>query len=264
MNGGIGRKGDARSGWSWALAVLACLGLVVLLGFGSVFGDEISIGLQGGLSIPNIRGSASDKFSQGFTSREGPFFGIFTDIGLSRQFSLIVALNYTSQGGKKNGMQLITNVPAGLPTDMDLYADFDNETILDYIELPVLVRLIFGEKLRFFVNAGPYAGYLVRAKAETSGSSLIFLDQAGTMPIVPSAVSFDADTDVMDSLKRWNFGLFGGGGVLYPVGPGNLILEAHFQLGLSDIQKDVTTSGKSQTGAVVVSLGYEYSIVKGK
>ena len=264
MVGGIGRKVDAQSGWRWTFAVLACLGLIVLLGFGNVFGDEISIGLQGGLSIPNIRGSATDKFSQGFTSREGPFFGIFTDIGLSRHFSLVVELNYTSQGGKKNGMQLITNVPSGLPTDMDYYADFKNETILDYVELPVLGRLIFGEKIRFFINAGPYAGYLVRAKAETSGSSLIFLDQAGTMPIFPSAVSFDASTDVMDSLKKWNFGLLGGVGVIFAAGPGNLILEAHFQLGLSDIQKDVTTSGKSQTGAVVVSLGYEFSIAKGR
>jgi len=261
MVGGTGKRVGAQSGWSRTLAVLAGLGLIVLVGVGTVFGGEVRVGLQAGLSIPNIRGSATDKFSEGFTSREGPFFGIVTDIGLSRHFSLVVELNYTSQGGKKNGMQLITNVPPGLPTDMDLYADFKNETIMDYVELPVLGRLTFGKNIRFFISAGPYAGYLVRAKAVTSGSSLIFLDEAGLMPIVPSPVSFDASTDVMDSLKKWNFGLAGGGGVIFPVGPGDLILEAHFQLGLSDIQKDVTTSGKSQTGAVVVSLGYEFSMV---
>ncbi len=223
---------------------------------------QVQIGVHGGLSIPDIRGNADDKFSQGFTSREGPFFGIFADIGLSRHFSLVVELNYTSQGGQDNGMQLITTLPPGLPTGMDLYADFQNETILDYIELPVLGRLTFGDKIKFFISAGPYAGYLVRAKAVTSGSSLIFLDRAGSMPIVPSPVSFDASTDVMDSLERWNFGLAGGGGIVFPAGPGNLILEAHFELGLSTIQKDVATSGNSQTGAVVVSLGYEFSPFK--
>ncbi|MGD0782700.1 MAG: porin family protein, partial [Candidatus Aminicenantales bacterium] len=192
--------------------------------------------------------------------RPNPFFGIFAEFGLSRHFSLVVELNSTSQGGKNDGMQLITNGPPGLPPTMDLYADFQNETILDYIELPVLARLTFGEKVRFFINAGPYAGYLIRARAETSGSSLIFMDKAGTMPIVPSPVSFNASTDVMASLEKWNFGLAGGGGVIVPAGPGSLILEAHFELGLSNIQKDIATSGKNQTGAIIVSLGYEFTL----
>jgi hypothetical protein len=238
------------------LAVFLCL---LLAAGGKLAATQFQIGGYGVLSIPNLRGSATDKFSKGFTSREGPFFGIFKDIVLTRHFSLVVELNYTSQGGKRNGMQIITSVPAGLPTDVDLYANFNNETIMDYVELPVLGRLIFGDRVRFFVNAGPYEGYLVRAHTLTKGSSLIYLDEAGTMPVVASPVSFEADTGVMDSLKKWNFGLAGGGGIIYPAGLGNIILEAHFQLGLTTIQKDVATSGSSKTGAVVISLGYEFS-----
>ena len=52
----------------------------------------------------------------------------------------------------------------------------------------------------------------------------------------------------------------GGGGLMYPLGPGDLILEAHFQLGLTVIQKDIETSGKSRTGAVVISLGYSFPL----
>jgi len=248
------------------------LGLL-LAAAGTLTAAQVLIGAHGGLSIPDIRGSATDIFSKGFTSRQGPFFGIFTDIGLAPHFSLVVELNYTSQGGKRNGWQPITSLPAELAPlfpdpNQPPYANFKNETILDYVEIPVMGRLTFGNKIRFFVNAGPYAGYLVRAKAVTSGTSALYFDETHTIPVIippdtePLTIPLDADTDVKDSLKRWNFGLAGGAGVLFPAGPGNLILEAHFQLGLSTIQRDVATSGKSQTGAVVISLGYEFCPVK--
>ncbi len=118
-------------------------------------------------------------------------------------------------------------------------------------------------RVRFFAEAGPYAGYLVRARAVTSGSSALFLDEQGTMPIIvppatdPLVIDLGADTGVMDSLKRTNIGLTGGGGVTCPLGRGCLVLEARFQLGLATIQRDVATSGNTQTGAVVMSLGYK-------
>ena len=64
-----------------------------------------------------------------------------------------------------------------------------------------------------------------------------------------------ADTNIMDSLNRTNFGLAGGAGIAYPLGAIDLTLEARFQLGLTTIQKDVALSGKTQTGAVLISLG---------
>ncbi len=239
---------------------------VAMLVFQAAAAGQVRLGAHGGLSIPNIRGSEDDPFSQGFTSRQGPFFGVFAEFGLAPHWSLVAELNYTSQGGKRNGLQRIDPVPpelqALLPPDTPVFANFKNDTVLDYIELPVLGRFTFGNRMRFFLNVGPYVGYLVRARAITAGSSLIFLDAAGTIPITPEPVSLDADTDVMDSLKRWNAGLYGGGGFRYGVGPGEFILEAHFQLGLARIQKDVATSGDSQTGAVVVSLGYAFPLWK--
>jgi hypothetical protein len=240
------------------------LGLFLAAG-GVGYAGGVKLGAHGGLSIPNIRGSQDDPFTQGFTSRQGPFFGVFADIGLTPRFSLVAELNYTSQGGLRKGLQPITmDLPPGLPVPPGtlLYANFRNETILDYIEVPLMGRLAFGDRARFFVNAGPYLGVLVRARAVTKGTSALYLDEAGTQPIIvppdtqPLEVDLGANTDVKDSLKKTNFGLTGGGGLIYPLGPGDLILEAHFQLGLITIQKDVETSGKSQTGAVVISLGY--------
>jgi hypothetical protein len=252
-------------------ATLAAVLLFAIAGPG--YAGEVKFGLHGGLSIPDIRGSQSDIYSRNFTSRQGPFFGLFMETEIAPRWSLVAEVNYTSQGGLRKGLQPITmDLPAGLPVPPGtlLFADFRNETILDYIEVPVMARLTFGNRIHFFVNAGPYVGILVRAKAVTEGSSAIYLDESGTMPIIippdtnPMIVDFGATTDVKDSLRSTNIGLAMGGGVKYPVGRGELVLEAHFQLGLSTIQWDIETSGKSQTGAVVISLGYAFPLAKGQ
>jgi hypothetical protein len=247
-----------------AFAVL--LGLAGLLAAASPgSAGVIKLGAHGGLSIPNIRGSDTNIFSRGFTSREGPFFGLGADIALMPRMSLAAELNFTSQGGLRRGLQPITmDLPPELPLPPDtflFFADFRNETILDYIEVSLLDRLTLGGKLRFFLDLGPYAGYLVRARALTSGTSALYLDEQGTMPIIvppatdPLVIDLGADTNVMDSLNRTNFGLAGGAGIAYPLGTIDLTLEVRFQMGLTTLQKDVALSGKTQTGAILISLG---------
>jgi len=238
---------------------------VILIAAVSASAAVIKLGAHAGISIPNLHAKTDNIFTQGFSSREGPHFGLTAEFVLARRFSLALALNYTSQGGKRTGIQPITmDLPEGLPIPPGtlLWADFSNETILDYLEVPLLVRYTFGGKVRFFLDAGPYFGYLLRAKAVTAGSSALSLDEAGTMPIIippdtePLQVDLGAETDVMVSLKKSNVGLAGGGGVLVPLGPGDIVLEARFQLGLATLQRFPETDGQTQTGAVVVSLGY--------
>ena len=244
----------------------AALAVLLLASAAAAQTHEVSLGGHAGLSIPNIRAGATDILSQDFSSRRGPFFGVFVETTLSPRVSLVVDVNYTSQGGKRDGVQPITT-DIGLPPLPDgsyFYADYHNETILDYVEVPVQLRLHFGTGFRFFINGGAYLGILVSAKAVTSGSSLIYLDQGKTQPITPSPVSFDAETDVSDSLKRTNYGIIGGGGVMHRVGRGDLVAEVHFQVGLTTIQQDVSTSGNNKTGAVVVSLGYSLPLSRGK
>ncbi len=245
----------------WALVVLAG---VLLAGPGMVSARGVSVGVKGGLSVPNIRGSDTDILTRGFSSRQGPFFGLFLSAPLGPRFSLVTELNYVSQGGQRNGLQPITMDMSELPIPPGtmLFADFQNETILNYLELPVLGRLVFGQRVRFFVSAGPYVGLLVGHRAVTVGSSAIFLDEGQTMPVIippatePLVVDLAADTDVGDSLKNWNAGFQGGLGMLYPLGRGDVTVEARFELGLTTIQRDVTTSGRTRTGAVVVAIGY--------
>ncbi len=129
------------------LAVIICL-LIGTSGF--VRAGEFRIDAHGGINIPSIHGEEGDPLTEGFESRQGLFFGIGIDLGLAPQLSLGAELNYSSQGGVRGGFQIImpTLLPEGLPIppDMALYASFRNESILDYIEIPLLVRLQLREK----------------------------------------------------------------------------------------------------------------------
>ncbi|MBC7362046.1 MAG: PorT family protein [Candidatus Aminicenantes bacterium] len=249
-----------------SFGVIKKIGLFILLALFLVnltLAGELWLGLQGGLSLPNIKGGTTE-LSQGYTSRKAPFFGLAFDYALSPSFSLRTEINYSSQGGQRNGIQPISPDQAAglpLPPGTTIYANFNNETILDYLEVPLIAELVIGEEIKYFVNGGAYAGYRVRAKTITSGTSLLYLDPSGTMPLDPNLqVSFDAETDVSQEINRWNFGLCGSIGVKVPFGTGLVVLSGRFNYGLSNIQSHPEITGKNHTGALIISLSYFYRL----
>jgi Outer membrane protein beta-barrel domain len=232
---------------------------------------QIFLGVQGGLSIPNISGG-TNEISQGYTSRSAPNIGIFMEYQLSNNFSIQPEINYDGQGGQRNGLQPITNseLPPN-PNGPYYYADFKNVSILNYLEIPVLLKYAFGgESIRFQVNLGPYVGFLLNAKEESSGTSLIYIDKNRTPLMVPLPPdyqqygevqqSFDATTNVYESLNKINFGAAGGIGLIYPLSATDCInFCVRFTYGFTNIQK-YSEDGKNHTGNVVISVGYSRRI----
>ncbi|MGB9906979.1 MAG: porin family protein [Candidatus Saccharicenans sp.] len=242
-------------------SILVLLG--VMLSFNLSLAGEAWFNLHGGLSLPNLKGG-TNELSQGYTSRKAPFFGLGLEFRLSPSAFLKTGLSYSSQGGQRNGLQpLAPDQLSGLPVPpgVTLYADFQNETILDYLEIPVMLELVTGQSPQFFIEAGIYAGYRVRAKTVTSGTSLIYLDSAGSIPIDPSLqVPFDAETDVSQEINRWNYGLCGGLGLKVPVGSGQVLLGGRFNYGLANIQSHPEITGKNRSGGLMLTLGYIFRL----
>lgn len=220
-------------------------------------------GLHGGLSLPSLSGG-TNELSRGYTSRQAPFFGLGLDLSLGSSLSLKSELNYSSQGGQRNGLQpLAPDQLVGLPVPpgLVLYADFNNETILDYLEIPLMLELVSGSRLKVFLNGGVYVGYRVRAKTVTSGTSLIYLDPSGSVPIDPNLqVPFDAETDVSQEINRWNYGLCGGLGIKIPVAPGLLVIGGRFNYGLANIQSHPEITGKNRSGGLLITAGYKFRL----
>jgi hypothetical protein len=229
---------------------------------------SINIGIRGGLSVPQLSGGNTEQ-SQGYKTRLGPDFGIFGNISLSPDFSLQLEAFYASQGGKKTGIQPIdpSSVPLPVPAGTNLYANFSNEAVLNYVEIPLIVKYSFNLNKFFnaYVDAGPYVGFLVIAKTITKGTSSIFVDKNGTPLVIESFAAippqnFDQTTDISSDIKKFNSGITGGVGISRPVLKGEIILDIRGTYGFTNIQKN-SINGKNNTGSLVVTLGYAYKIL---
>ncbi|HUF03945.1 MAG TPA: porin family protein [Aridibacter sp.] len=229
------------------------------------------VGFKGGVSIPQLSGGEDNELSRDYRSRVAPNFGVFFDLGITDRFSVQPEVNFAGQGGKREGIQPVTQDLPGLPTlppGNFYYADFDNTAELNYLEIPVLAKYRFRDrdKPRFYVNGGVFYGRLLSAKQKTEGSSTLYLDPDGTIPVLlpPNGdplppLPFDATTDVADDLNKNNFGFTGGGGVEMPFGRNYLLFDARVSRGVLDLQKD-PANGNSKTGNVIIAIGWAFGV----
>jgi opacity protein-like surface antigen len=233
---------------------------------------ENYIGVKGGISIPQLSGGDDNEFSRDFKSRVAPNFGAFVELGVTRKFSVQTEVNYAGQGGKRVGIQPITQSPPGLPplpNGLYYYGDFKNEAVLNYLEVPVMAKYKFGkkEKPKLYVNGGVFYGRLLSAKTITSGSSTLYLDRDGQVPVLlpPNGdpippIPFDAETDIKNDVNKNNFGFTGGGGIEIPFGKNYFLIDARVSRGIKNIQKDTARNGNSKTGNLVISVGYAFNL----
>lgn len=226
--------------------------------------QSVILGLKGGLSIPNLKGGGTPQ-SEGYTSRLAPNFGIFANIPFDSKFSLQGEILFSGQGGKREGMQPIGGGMDELPVPigLDLYASFNNETIINYLEFPVLARYSFiGTDNGFdvYIEGGAYLGVLLDATVHTEGESMIYLDSEGNVPIeiggnpLPPQ-NFENETNITDKINDANFGITGGIGTTYNFSGQQLSLELKGVYGFIPIQAD-EKNGSNNTGALYVTLGY--------
>lgn len=230
--------------------------------------QNIAIGVRGGLSIPNLSAGSGNQnpLNTGYSSRLGPDAGLFLEWRVSERFSLQPMLEYSSQGGKKGGLQAFTTpdqIAAMYPPGQAppyLYANYNSEAKLNYLILPILAKFgwpIRRSPWRLYADLGPFAGLLVSAHQVTSGQSPFYADAAGQQPLPGGPQSFDHTEDVKSNLHQFDAGLEGNIGLSYHLGAGSLFIEGGGNYGFLNIQKNAA-DGKNETGAATVTLGYSY------
>ena len=79
----------------------------VLLLYTTTHAQHLTVGIKGGISIPNLTAGSNSKtpLNTGYSSRIGPAAGIFVENQYSGSFSLQTGIEYAAEGGKKNGLQ---------------------------------------------------------------------------------------------------------------------------------------------------------------
>ncbi|MEM6300056.1 MAG: porin family protein, partial [Bacteroidota bacterium] len=117
----------------------------------------------------------------------------------------------------------------------------DTELELQYLNIPVLARLQFDTPagIGVFVNGGGFVDFLLAANSESDLTS--------------------DPQDISDDFESMNYGLAFGGGLLFPAGQGNIMVEARYNLGLANIAVDdnvVLDIPETNTRNLGLTVGY--------
>jgi hypothetical protein len=222
------------------LLALSCVLLIMPDTYAMKMGAGAKLGLNMGSlygdNIDNIENYADGSLKTGFVG-----YGVFS-VDFIDFFGAEIEAGFTSKGKKWDY------------SDSSISLKFDYQ--FNYLEIPILFKGMIPLGIaKPMLYAGPTLGFLLsskeKVKEDYSGQSI---DTTITIP--------DSTTNSIE------FGLAFGGGCSFDVGPGSLVLELRYTLGLTNIPK-ATDSEKAdadynesdynmKSGTLAILVGYVF------
>ena len=203
-----------------------------------IFGqtNNFNIGIEGGPSLISLHGNdmveSYDDLSLGFSG------GLSFQYNFSKLVALRTNISFERKGlTTKNQATDEYGNPIG---ELTFHSNFN------YLTIPLLGRLTFGKKINFYINAGPYLGYLLNQKDIT--------EAFGEYP--------KSELDNTDNFKRLDFGITSGLGMNFPIQEKFLLnFEIRNNLGLTNISSvPVYNDGSIKTNSTNLLIGIVYRI----
>lgn len=239
------------------LSILALLALATTVNAQtrSRFEEEISVGVQGGLNLSQVRFMhndvtyASNLGDLGY--RKGASFGASVRFIAQKHFGIQLEANYQQCGwSEKWDDQTVINDQ-----------EFKGLTIkeeLDYINIPLLAHIYFGDKNRLFFNMGPRMGFMIN-RGDRSGS----IDEAHEQALAENNAN---DPRINDSISanKFDYGLCVGAGYEFRLKKLSILAEARWNYGLKDVFEHDRTAvfQRSNNQAFTFTLGVMMPVVK--
>lgn len=199
------------------------LGAILILALASTAQAQIALGIRGGYNSSKISVSVDGtSIDEGFGSLSGFHAGADLTIGFSPMFGIQAGGVYSQKGAKAE--------------------DFDAKVAVDYIDVPVLfvVSVPTEGNITPRLFAGGVASFKMSCKLKAAGESL------------------DCTDDDIGTLKSSYFSALFGAGIKFGVGPGGLVLDLGYQLGLTNlVEGDIETV---KANVIQASLGYQFPL----
>ncbi len=193
---------------------------------------SLAIGVTGGANVTSFRGSSYIKSNE--IRGIGTTSGIFLQYGLSNKFSLRTEALFER---KVSANEIYFTDELGNPT----FTKTVNKAF-NYVTIPVLFKAQFGQKIRAFVNAGPYTSFLSSVKYTTDEDYL---------------------GDVSGNYQKNDFGFITGIGIAGKnEGRIGWSVEARNAIGIKTIstgQNAALNNLKLNTGSLLFSLHYNFA-----
>ncbi|TFD95387.1 PorT family protein [Dysgonomonas capnocytophagoides] len=128
-----------------------------------------------------------------------------------------------------------------------------HQHMLNYISIPLLTHIYFGDKTRFFFNLGPQIGILLSDKEKTNDAFDEWLVTADT-------TVYSTDLYGLKAQKKIDYGIIAGMGVEIRTGIGNFALEGRYYMGFGDIYNNKKQDPYSRSANRVISAKLTYYI----
>jgi len=136
---------------------------------------------------------------------------------------------------------------------------------LNYLELPIMVKMVFGNtNFKYFAYFGPSAGYVLGGTYKTkkicncNGNPETV--QSGKIKFQDGTNGINANGDYTLNARRLDFGMQGGIGASYTIGYDMIMLDVRYGYGFSNFLKTQTDQPsnytKSKNQVVSISIGY--------
>ncbi len=178
-----------------------------------IFKPHFTIGLGGGpvFSTVDFQPTIPQNTTQGFSA------GIALKYISEKHLGLLAELNYTQRGWTEDFSELPKN------------PDHAYSRTLNYIELPLMTHIYFGDKVKFIFNLGPQLSYMFSDKGTMNDALFLYIaDRRDKDPDAPIGLQYEE----VDS--KFDYGLLGGAGIAFDTGIGSFNLEGRYYFGLGD------------------------------
>ena len=203
---------------------------------GTAYGQASSfeIGIEGGPSLISLRGNET------INNHHKTTIGYSAGFSLQYNFKKIISLRTNIAYEKKGSIVRAerTDIYGNSLGEIDIHTNFD------YLTLPVLVRVTFGENVQYFINAGPYFGHLIK-------QTFVSEDYNGQQTI---------DNTFND--KRFDVGISTGLGISIPIKTKfSASFEIRNNLGLYNVSEvPVLNNGRIKTNSTNFLFGFAYKL----
>lgn len=167
-----------------------------------------------------------------------------------KNLGLIAEINYSQQGW----MQDFSNKDEKDPAVIEMLNGLEHKHQLNYLEIPFLSHIYFGEKVRFFINLGPRISFLLSEK-ETLNDNLLKRLASGEMSSGEETAQYFKKAD-----SKFDYGILVGLGVEFRTGIGHFSLEGRYNFGLSDFYSNKKSDAFQQSANRVIGVKLNYYV----
>lgn len=161
-----------------------------------------------------------------------------------KNLGLIVELNYSQQGWQQKFEDAEGNE----------IKEYEHNHQLNYLEMPFLTHIYFGNKVRFFINLGPKLGLLFSEK-ETYNDAFLDYIQSGNIGEQTTIAQY-----FMKAERKFDYGILVGMGLEFRTGIGNFMVEGRYNFGLSDFYNNKKVNHFQRSANRVIGIKATYYI----